>query len=145
MPKINLSKFGFASVAAATGVIMSIAPVFAQTTPTAPQTGTGSVITVIIDTMTFKIELSAQAAAELAAELAAKQAELAAKQAELVAEVGTANDVDDGNVEEELDVDEDADHKPTATATTATTTHVVKTMTVSQSKTSAKETAGGND
>ena len=138
MPKINLSKFGFASVAAATGVIMSIAPVFAQTTPTAPQTGTGSVITVIIDTMTFKIELSAQAAAELAAELAAKQAEL-------VAEVGTANDVDDGNVEEELDVDEDADHKPTATATTATTTHVVKTMTVSQSKTSAKETAGGND
>ena len=138
MLKINLSKFGFASVAAATGVIMSIAPVFAQTTPTAPQPGTGSVITVIIDTMTFKFELSAQAAAELAAELAAKQAEL-------VAEVGTANDVDDGNVEEELDVDEDADHKPTATATTATT-HVVKTMTVSgQSKTSAAETEGGKD
>jgi hypothetical protein len=116
LPKINLSKIGSAAVAAATGVIMTVAPVFAETTPTSAP-GTGSVITVIIDAMTFKFELSAQAAAELAAELAAKQAELATQKVE----VATANDIDDGNVEEDLDVDEDADHTPTATTVTAPT------------------------
>jgi hypothetical protein len=116
LPKINLSKIGSAAVAAATGTIMLVAPVFAQTTPAAPQPGTGSVITVIIDTMTFKFELSAQAAAELAAKLAAKQAELAAEAAATPA----APEVDE-DVEEELDVDEDTDHQPTATTVTATT------------------------
>jgi hypothetical protein len=111
LPKINLSRIGSAAVAAATGVIMSVAPVFAQSTPTSPTPGSGSVITIIIDSITYKFELSNKAAAKLAAELATQ-----------VQETGTANDV-----EEELDVDEDADHQ--APATTVAVTKTVHTQT----------------
>jgi hypothetical protein len=133
LPKINLSKIGSASAAAATGAILAIAPVFAQTTPSQP-TGNGSVITIIINaanaaSVTYTFSISAETAAELAAKLAAHQAELAR-------EVGTANDLDEEEVEEDDDV------APAATTTKTVTVTVngqTKTFTVQHESESDKD------
>jgi CHASE1-domain containing sensor protein len=45
MPKINLSKIGFASAAIAAGAFLAISPVFAQTAPTTPRPGSPALIT----------------------------------------------------------------------------------------------------
>ena len=113
MPKINLYKIGSASMAAATGVIMSIAPVFAETTTTTTTTSGASVITIIINAAT---------AAELASELGA--------QVHQVANVndGDVEDVDDGEVE-----DANGEHPASASVTVKVTkANVVQTTAVAE-------------
>jgi hypothetical protein len=134
LPKINLSKIGSASAAAATGAILAIAPVFAQTTPSQP-TGNGSVITIIINaanaaSVTYTFSISAETAAELAAKLAAHQAELAAEAAQT------------------NEVDEDEDEDDAAEAAHVQTNIVTKTVTVTvngQTKTFTVQHESEND
>jgi len=100
LPKINLRRIGSASAAAATGAILAIAPVFAQTSPTAPAPTGGSVLTIIITaanaaSVTFTFDISPETAAELAARLAEKQAELTAP-----AETEVNDNVDEVDTEE---------------------------------------------
>jgi hypothetical protein len=136
LPKINLSKIGSASAAAATGAILAIAPVFAQTTPSQP-TGNGSVITIIINaanaaSVTYTFSISAETAAELAAKLAAHQAELAAEAAQT----------------NEVDEDEDEDEDDAAEAAHVQTNIVTKTVTVTvngQTKTFTVQHESEND
>ncbi|HEV1992171.1 MAG TPA: hypothetical protein VGR34_04830, partial [Candidatus Dormibacteraeota bacterium] len=101
----------------ATGAILAIAPVFAQTTPTTPTPTGGSVITIIITaanaaSVTFTFDISPETAAELAARLAEQKAELATP-----AETNV-----DENVDEEVEVEADNDAPAAATKTVKTVT-----------------------
>ena len=103
MPKINLSKIGHASAAAAAGAILAVAPVFAQTPPTTRTPDTGSVITIIIT--------------------AAHQAELAAETADTAVD---ENDADDADVEV---ADVESDQVETTHKVTVTVNGQTKTVT----------------
>jgi hypothetical protein len=129
LPRINLSKIGFASAAVATSAILAIAPVFAQTTPTTPTPDNGSMITIIITaannaSVTYTFTISAEKAAELVAELAAKQAELAKE----AAETPEVDEDDTDEVEVENDA-HDATTKKTITLTVNGQTKTVQTET----------------
>ena len=127
MPRINLSKIGSASAAAATGAILAIAPVFAQTSPTTPTPTGGSVLTVIITaanaaSVTFTFDISPETAAELAARLAEKKAEVKT-------ETTTGTEVDE-NVEQEgeFETDDDAPAAATKKTVTVKVNHQQKTV-----------------